>query len=247
MDPTNPLSHDTWTAVGPAPIVSGGTGPDRRPGRRSVRPVGQHRLRRRRQRRHLEDDQLPDHRPERPDLHPADRLRPDQRASTSAASPSSAATTTPTSRSSSPPPARATRARRGVGFLRSMDGGATWNLLDSTNNVDASGNLLPYQLAAPRPGVRRLHRVQGRRRPQADPQRPGDHLRRPERQQRRHLAERRHRQHLAADACRPGHRHGPRPGQRHRVRPTATSRSSTPPSAATASTSARTRARSGTR
>ena len=31
----------------------------------------------------------------------------------------------------------------GVGFLRSMDGGATWQLLDSTHNFDASGNLLP--------------------------------------------------------------------------------------------------------
>jgi subtilisin-like proprotein convertase family protein len=32
---------------------------------------------------------------------------------------------------------------RGVGFLRSMDGGATWQLLDSTTNVDGSGNPLP--------------------------------------------------------------------------------------------------------
>ena len=31
----------------------------------------------------------------------------------------------------------------GVGFLRSMDGGRTWRLLDSTDNVDASGNVLP--------------------------------------------------------------------------------------------------------
>jgi subtilisin-like proprotein convertase family protein len=31
----------------------------------------------------------------------------------------------------------------GVGFLISKDGGATWNLYDSRNNVDASGNLLP--------------------------------------------------------------------------------------------------------
>src|SRR5262249_57018368 len=34
-------------------------------------------------------------------------------------------------------------ASTGVGFLRSLDGGTTWNLYDSTNNVDASGNLLP--------------------------------------------------------------------------------------------------------
>src|SRR5207253_197979 len=31
----------------------------------------------------------------------------------------------------------------GVGFLRSMDGGVSWTLLDSTINVDASGNPLP--------------------------------------------------------------------------------------------------------
>ncbi|HZZ41441.1 MAG TPA: proprotein convertase P-domain-containing protein [Tepidisphaeraceae bacterium] len=31
----------------------------------------------------------------------------------------------------------------GVGFLLSSDGGSTWNLLDSTTNVDASGNYLP--------------------------------------------------------------------------------------------------------
>ncbi len=31
----------------------------------------------------------------------------------------------------------------GVGFLRSMDGGLTWVLLDSSNNVDAAGNILP--------------------------------------------------------------------------------------------------------
>ena len=79
-DPTNPLASSTWTAVGPASIDNGGAcRPDRRPGGRPVRPVGQHRLRRRRQRRRLEDDQLPDDRPAGPDLHPADRLRPDLR------------------------------------------------------------------------------------------------------------------------------------------------------------------------
>ena len=36
----------------------------------------------------------------------------------------------------------------GVGFLISMDGGKTWNLYDSTNNVDSSGNLLPIESAA---------------------------------------------------------------------------------------------------
>ena len=33
----------------------------------------------------------------------------------------------------------------GVGFLISKDGGATWNLYDSTDNVDASGNVLPIE------------------------------------------------------------------------------------------------------
>jgi large repetitive protein len=33
----------------------------------------------------------------------------------------------------------------GVGFLISEDGGATWNLYDSTVNVDANGNLLPIE------------------------------------------------------------------------------------------------------
>ncbi|MDB5350556.1 MAG: regulatory domain of in-like proprotein convertase [Planctomycetota bacterium] len=32
---------------------------------------------------------------------------------------------------------------RGIGFLRSMDGGATWVLLDSTTNFDVAGNPLP--------------------------------------------------------------------------------------------------------
>lgn len=31
---------------------------------------------------------------------------------------------------------------RGVGILRSMDGGATWTVLDSTTNVDVNGNIL---------------------------------------------------------------------------------------------------------
>jgi subtilisin-like proprotein convertase family protein len=31
----------------------------------------------------------------------------------------------------------------GVGFLRSMDGGRTWRVLDSTSNSDAAGNILP--------------------------------------------------------------------------------------------------------
>ena len=36
----------------------------------------------------------------------------------------------------------------GVGFLISQNGGATWALYDSTNNVDASGNVLPIESSA---------------------------------------------------------------------------------------------------
>src|SRR4029077_2365189 len=36
----------------------------------------------------------------------------------------------------------------GVGFLISQDGGATWNVYDSTNNVDSSGNILPISSAS---------------------------------------------------------------------------------------------------
>jgi len=36
----------------------------------------------------------------------------------------------------------------GVGFLISQDGGATWNLYDSTDNVDSNGNLLPLESAS---------------------------------------------------------------------------------------------------
>ena len=36
----------------------------------------------------------------------------------------------------------------GVGFLISSDGGATWNLLDSTDNVDSSGNYLSIDSAS---------------------------------------------------------------------------------------------------
>ncbi|MGA2704845.1 MAG: VCBS repeat-containing protein, partial [Isosphaeraceae bacterium] len=36
----------------------------------------------------------------------------------------------------------------GVGFLISQDGGATWNLYDSSDNVDSNGNLLPIESAS---------------------------------------------------------------------------------------------------
>src|SRR5262249_5323419 len=36
-------------------------------------------------------------------------------------------------------------ATQGVGFLRSMDGGKSWSVLDSTVNTDSLGNVLPIQ------------------------------------------------------------------------------------------------------
>ena len=84
--------------------------PGQRDRRRSLRPLGQHGLRRRRQRRHLEDDRLPDDQPRRADLDPADRTSAPPPPSTSAASPSSPGMRIRTSRSSSPPPAAATAA-----------------------------------------------------------------------------------------------------------------------------------------
>ncbi len=49
----------------------------------------------------------------------------------------------------------------GVGFLRSLDGGQTWRLLDSTVNVDATGAVLPINSPLPRPHLRR-HRPPSR-------------------------------------------------------------------------------------
>ena len=39
-----------------------------------------------------------------------------------------------------------TDSSRGVGFIRSMDGGRTWTLLDSLANADANGNAIPLSL-----------------------------------------------------------------------------------------------------
>jgi len=47
----------------------------------------------------------------------------------------------------------------GVGFLISQDGGATWNLYDSSDNVDNAGNLLPINAPQPQPGVPGRDRV----------------------------------------------------------------------------------------
>ena len=148
--------------------TSGRVGPDRRDRGRPVGPVGQHRLRRRRQRRRLEDDRLPRPPTQRPDLHPADRLRPDLRDQHRRHRRLRPEQRPATSRSSSPPPARATPARTGVGVLRSMDGGATWTLLDSTVNVDSAGNTLPLNSPLRDHAFVGTRHVQDRRRPQPD-------------------------------------------------------------------------------
>jgi hypothetical protein len=50
----------------------------------------------------------------------------------------------------------------GVGFLRSMDGGATWTLLDSTRNAEADGvTPLPINSPSPTSGLTRDHRFVG--------------------------------------------------------------------------------------
>ena len=77
----------------------------------------------------------------------------------------------------------------GVGFLISMNGGQTWTLDDSTVNVDANGNPLPIESTARDRDLRGHFGLQGCGRPQAHPERPGDHLRRFERYQRWHLAQ----------------------------------------------------------
>ena len=87
------------------------------------------------------------------------------------------------------------------------------------STIDANGNLLPIDFGGPQPRVRRHDGEQGRRRSPVDADRPGDHLCRLERDQRRHLAERRYGPDLAVDAGRQCDRRGPRPRQRHGLNP----------------------------
>ena len=73
-------------------------------------------------------------------------------------------------------------------------------------------------LRRPRPRIRRHHGLSARGRPPALAHRPGDHLRRTQRHQRRHLAQREHRPDLDAGPRRQRHGRRPEPGQRHRPR-----------------------------
>ena len=141
----------------------------------------------------------------RPDLHPADRLRPDLRHQHRLDR-----RLRPQQRPEPVDHHRRHRRRlratvqqhqpRGVGFLRSMDGGATWTLLDSLDQRRRRA-ATRCPIASPQ----RDHMfvgstiVQGRRRPQAHRARQRHHLRgrrRPRAAGRRHLAEPRQRPHL---------------------------------------------------
>jgi subtilisin-like proprotein convertase family protein len=51
-------------------------------------------------------------------------------------------------------PQAGTNTAPGVGVLRSMDGGRTWKVLDSTHNADAAGNILPIDERGSGPGER---------------------------------------------------------------------------------------------
>jgi hypothetical protein len=87
----------------------------------------------------------------------------------------------------------------GVGFLRSTDGGRTWTVLDSTTTPTrraTSRRSMPRRATT----LRRVHRLQGRRRPAAAGQRRGDRLRGPLGPAGGHLAEPGHRADLAAAA-----------------------------------------------
>ena len=177
---TDGLSSEQWTAVGPA-AITGACGPGECDRGRSLGRVGQHGLRRRRQRWDLEDDQLPDDEPQWSDIYSAHRLRAELPESISAASRSSRGTTIPISRSSSRalealPVAKVTRRTPGVGFLMSTNGGTTWNLYDSTNNFDSKGNFLPINSTSRDRKFVGMTVKQGRCRSQADSDRPGDHL-----------------------------------------------------------------------
>ena len=79
------------------------------------------------------------------------------------------------------------------------------------SDLGDTSNILPIDSAGPRPRVRRHHGLPGHRRPRAHAHRPGDHLRRLERHQRRHLGEPEHGPDLDAGARRQRDLGRPRP------------------------------------
>ena len=151
LSQTAALSSEAWTAVGPA-AITGASGSGQRHRRRPVRPIGQHGLRRRASGGIWKTTDFLTTNASGPTYIPFTDFGP-----TSGIYINSItvfpATITPTTRSSSrpraaSPAARAARSTAGVGFLISQNGGATWSLYDSTNNVDSSGNLLPIESAS---------------------------------------------------------------------------------------------------
>ena len=82
----------------------------------------------------------------------------------------------------------------GVGFLISRNGGATWSLLDSTDNVDSSGNILPIASTARNRAFVGSVINQIAIDPQLTTTASDHHVCRRERHQRRHLAQRKLRQ-----------------------------------------------------
>jgi subtilisin-like proprotein convertase family protein len=152
QDPTNALAQQAWTAVGPAPIGGGGSGPEGGGGSRTGRigglavdpsdPSGNtvyvagasgsvwkttNFL--------TTDENGPTYVP-LTDLGPGNSLNTGSIAVFGRNNdPNQSIILVATGEGDTGTP--------GVGFLRSMDGGRTWRLLDSTTNADAAGNILP--------------------------------------------------------------------------------------------------------
>ena len=99
----------------------------------------------------------------------------------------------------------------GVGFLISQNGGMTWNLYDSSNNVDSNGNLLPINSPLRDRKFVNSTSYQGCGRSQAEYRRTGNYLRCSEWYEWRNLAKRGYGQDLAVNDGRPGDRCGSRP------------------------------------
>jgi subtilisin-like proprotein convertase family protein len=165
MDPTNPLSSNTWTAVGPAAIGSsgGGQGAEGQSATSRSGRVGGLAI----------DPSDPSGNtvyvggasggiwkttnflttnPAGPTYIPLTNFGPNFAINTGSiavfgrnndTNQSIVFAATGEGDTGTPPSVALGAASTGVGVLRSMDGGATWQLLDSTTNVDAQGNPLP--------------------------------------------------------------------------------------------------------
>jgi len=147
MDPTNALSHDTWTAVGPAPIVApagepthtgsiGGLAvdPSDPSGNTVFVVVANGGI--------WKTTDFLTTNPNGPTYIPLTDFGPTNAINIDGIAvfprqnnPNKSLVIASTGNGDS--------GSSGVGFLISQDGGASWNLYDSTTNVDASGNLLP--------------------------------------------------------------------------------------------------------